>query len=134
MSTKTKKTQKRRLALPAALIRNIEDARKNLKTVQDRSVKEVRGLYSKVIEIDFVKKVRKNDIVKRATKASNEISHEVESRVRKLVKEIESNAKNIRELLPVPTRAEVEKLARKVNELARRLDDIAGDEKKSAAN
>ena len=134
MSTKTKKVQKRRLALPAALIKNIEDARKNLKSVQTIGVKEVEKLYAKVIEIDFVKKVRKNDIVKRATKAGNEISHEVESRVRKLVKEIESNVKNVRELLPVPTRSEVDKLARKVSELARRLDEMAGEEKQSAAN
>src|SRR5262245_47526328 len=89
MSEKARKrTPKKRLALPATLAKNLEDARKNLRVVQTKGVKEVEKLVHKVIEIDFVEKVRRHDMVVRATKAGNELSKGFELRFRDLQKRI----------------------------------------------
>ena len=127
---KTKKTSKRRLALPSNIAKNIEEARKNIKTYQGKSLKEMEKIYNKVIEIDFVKKVRKNEMVKKATKQANktkdDIHKNVESRFKKYNKRFKKEFKNFRHYLPVPTRTELNDLSKKVDRLTKKVDEIAG--------
>lgn len=136
MATKSKKSKaqaKRRLALPASVLRSIEEAKKNIADVQKRSAKEVEKLYAKVIEIDFVKKVRKNDVVRKAAKVGEELSHDVEGRMQKVAKELDVRLRDLRARLPFASRTEVDRLARKVNELSRRLDALTESEVDEAA-
>ena len=127
MATQTKRTRKnskKRLALPATLVKNLEEARKNFKQAQTKSVKEMEKIYSKVIEIDFVKKVRKHEMVKRANQVRKDLTKEMEKRANQISKDFESKVKVARNYFPVPTRAEVQALSRKVNELSKRVEQL----------
>ena len=75
---KTKKTSKKRLALPANFIKNFEGARKNLKSVKKKSKKEVEKLFVKVSDSELIRTVIDHDMIKRASKMGNEFSKEFE--------------------------------------------------------
>lgn len=130
MASKTRKNgraTKRRLALPPEWLNAIHQ-------VQDMGAREVEKIYSRVSETDFVKRLQKNEVLKRATKAGVEIKREMEERVGQFGHELESRVKEIRHYIPVPTRSEVDALAKKITQLSKRVDEMSSSKRASAAN
>jgi len=130
---KTRKATKKRLALPAEWVKGLEEAKRNLHTYTDFGRKEVEKIYNRVIEIDFVKKVRKNDMVKMANKATKDFSKNVEPFLKEINRKVESQVKDLRHFLPLPTKTEVDRLSRKVNDLSKKIEEISSRSRRTGA-
>jgi len=130
---KTRRSSKKRLALPGPILKNFEEVRKNIKQVQGKSAKEVEKIYNKVVEIDFVKKVRKHDMVKKAVKTSDRVQKNLNKNVKKISQSLEGQLSSIREMIPVPSRTEVEALAKKVNALDKKITQLNKEQQRVAS-